>query len=111
MENYNDMLVSELDELLEGRGLSTSGLKVNKVHRLEKYDSEMQNAGDTPEVHEYVISEKPYKIRMWAGVKEVYVCTKCGSQYDNKDDAILHYLTHFPEKERNEVLNKLVKEF
>jgi hypothetical protein len=114
MNKYDDMLVSGLDVILEERGLSTSGLKTIKVKRLEKYDLEMSLTGKVPEVKNvYVKSikqEKPYNILMWSGVKEVYACTKCKFQTDDKDDAILHYLSHFPENERNSVLDRVVKD-
>jgi len=97
-----------------------------------KYKIEMPQVGVKPEVKpiekvveitkpgdEYRSWEKkavkvekhvPYHVLMWAGVKEVYSCTKCKWQEDKKDDAILHYLSHYPKEERNTILDRLVKE-
>ena len=79
---------------------------------------EMSQAGEKPEVKTYkkskvvveVKKEAPYKVLMWAGVKEVYACTKCKWQEDKKDDAILHYLSHYPKRDRNRILDNLIKE-
>jgi len=85
----------------------------------KKTKPETQKAGEKPEVKtkykpiiKYVkpVQEKPYTVRMWAGVKEVYACTKCDWQEDKKDDAVLHYLSHYPKNERSQILDRLVKE-
>jgi hypothetical protein len=106
MNNYEGMLVEELDALLEERGLKTSGYKSSKIARLEKYDEGMPRAVRMTEVKTY----KPYEILFWAGVKKVYACTKCDWQEDKKDDAIMHYLSHFEREERDTILDILVKE-
>jgi len=105
MNDYSGMLVKELDELLEERGLKTSGYKPSKIARLQKYDLETPKAVVKTEV-----KHEPYKVLMWAGVKKVYACTKCDWQEDKKDDAIMHYLSHFDKSKRNKILDELVKE-
>jgi len=77
-------------------------------------DTETPMAGaETPEVtnrREVIESLRPFTISMWSGVKPVYVCTECGRQEDDEDDAIMHFLTHFPYDERETILNDLVKD-
>ena len=91
---------------------------MRKKKVVQKTKTEMQKAGAKPEVKIYkkrkvaveVKKEAPYKVLMWAGVKEVYACTKCKWQEDKKDDAILHYLSHYPKRDRNKILDNLIKE-
>ena len=50
---------------------------------------------------------------MWKNVKEVYKCLKCDTfrNMEEKDEFILHILTHFQDDEEKEaVLNRLLKE-
>lgn len=53
---------------------------------------------------------KDYEVRMWADKIPVYCCTKCGRQMDSKDRMILHVVGHYPEDEREEKLDSLLKE-
>ena len=50
---------------------------------------------------------------MWKNVKEVYKCLKCDTfrNMEEKDEFILHILTHFQDNEEKEaVLDRLLKE-
>jgi hypothetical protein len=108
------LTVSELDDLLDELDLDASGLKADKLQRLEEYYTETPKAGaETPEVtnrREVIESLRPFTISMWSGIKPVYVCTECGRQEDDEDDAIMHFLTHFPYDERETILNDLLKD-
>jgi hypothetical protein len=121
MTDLYGMTVSELDEILDELDLDKTGLKADKVSRIEDYldsDNNIETpmvGAETPEVaieteREVVESLAPFTVRMWSGIKPVYACTLCDRQEDNKDDAILHYLDHYPEHERESILNKLVKD-
>lgn len=55
-------------------------------------------------------AEKPYAVRMWAGKIPVYVCKKCGRQMDDQDRMILHVIGHYPQDQREQLLDELVKE-
>ena len=73
--------------------------------RKEKIKEEMPQVGVKPEVKRKPIKkvvvkkvEKPFTVLMWNGIKEVYACTKCERQEDKKDDAVLHYLSHYPNR-------------
>jgi len=119
MNDYSNMLVSELDDILEKLGMDTSGLKADKISRLEKYDILLETpkvGAESPEVitddieREVVQSLKPYTVRMWCGIKPVYACTQCSRQEDSEDEALLHFLKHYPEQEREHILDNLVKD-
>jgi hypothetical protein len=117
MRDLYGLKVSELDDILDKLGLDKSGLKADKQKRLEKYYLETPMAGaETPEVvidepeREVIPSLTPYTIRMWCGIKPVYVCTLCDRQEDSEDDAILHFLSHYPEEEREYILDNIVKD-
>ena len=64
---------------------------------------ETQKAGKKPEV-------KDYEMRMWSGVRRIYVCLRCSVQKDDEDSMKLHVLEHFPEDKQEEKLDELVKE-
>jgi len=51
-----------------------------------------------------------YKDYLWKGVKTVYLCEKCSYNNESEDDMKLHVLTHYPEKDREKILNQLTKE-
>ena len=116
MKDLYGLTVSELDDILDEMNLDKSGLKADKIDRIEEYYTETPMAGaETPEVaieteREVVQSLAPFTVRMWSGIKPVYACTMCGRQEDDRDDAILHYLNHYPEHERESILNNLVKD-
>jgi hypothetical protein len=106
------LTVSELDDLLDELDLDASGLKADKLQRLEEYYTETPKAGaETPEVtnrREVIESLVPFTIRMWSGIKPVYVCTKCDRQMDDEDDALMHYIMHFPHDKRESILEQIV---
>jgi len=47
---------------------------------------------------------------LWSGVLPTFKCTICGHCDPDKDEMILHVITHVPEKDRDELLEKLTKE-
>lgn len=46
---------------------------------------------------------------LWAGVKPVLKCEVCGEFRDSEDEIILHVVSHYPEDQRNQILDQLVK--
>jgi hypothetical protein len=52
-----------------------------------------------------------WQVTSWKGVKNVLKCKNCGHCEDDKDQMILHVITHFPKSEQEEMFNKLVKEY
>jgi hypothetical protein len=46
----------------------------------------------------------------WAGTIPTFRCEKCGHCDPDKDNMIEHVLTHVPENDRDELLEKLLKE-
>jgi len=46
----------------------------------------------------------------WAGVVDVFGCNTCQTQRNDKDEIILHILTHVPASEQNALLDRLTKE-
>ena len=122
MNDYEELTVSEIDDLLDAENLPKSGLKADKVQRLidadEKFPLETPNeAGrDKPEVipstEEIAVSpvyDDFIEKRLWAGVKTVYVCRNCGRQEDREDDMILHALKHVPENLREQFMEFLLE--
>ena len=118
--DYEDMTVSEIDDILDVQGLSKDGLKQDKIDRLmdaENPEQETPEAGrDKPEVIkgkaviESLRAEKPYSVRLWAGKIPVYVCNRCKVQMDSEDQIILHVVKHYPKNQQNDVFDFLVKE-
>ena len=97
------LTVKELDEILEYMELPTTGLKADKIERLQdKIYIETLEMGEKPEVF--------YHEHLWSGVKKIYICNICGRNFDEQDRMIMHVLKHKPEDERAELLDKLVKE-
>lgn len=47
---------------------------------------------------------------MWSGVIPTFRCVECGHCEPDKDEMILHVLTHVPEMDRDMLLEKLTKE-
>jgi len=47
---------------------------------------------------------------MWSGVLPTFRCKECGHCDPDKEEIILHVLTHVPEGDREELLEKLMKE-
>ena len=69
--------------------------------------------GDAPEVTKHEVKRiELFQVRRWNGLAtmEVYVCSKCGRQIDNIDDMKLHVLGHFPENQRDKLLDALTQE-
>lgn len=115
MNDYKKMKVPELDEKLEELGLPTDGLKPDKIDRLMDAEISEQETPEAGRIEPEVIHSTPtyedyIEQRLWAGVKTVYVCRSCGRQEDDEDDMILHILSHFPEDEKESLLNILIKE-
>ena len=117
MNDYENMKVKELNKELESLGLPTDGLKQDKIDRLNKAEISEQETPEAGRIEPEVIeSERSptyddyIEKRLWAGVKTVYVCRSCGRQEDDEDDMILHILSHFPENEREKILDILVKD-
>ena len=55
--------------------------------------------------------KKPlYLPAMWSGVIPTFKCETCGHCDPDKDEMILHVITHVPERDRDELLEKLTKE-
>jgi hypothetical protein len=55
--------------------------------------------------------EKPlFKPVLWSGILPTFQCETCGHCDPDKDEMILHVLTHVPENDRNGLLEKLTKE-
>ena len=54
--------------------------------------------------------ECPFEVRMWHNIIPVYCCLKCDKQFDERDAAIVHVLTHYPEAEQPGILEKLIQE-
>jgi hypothetical protein len=52
-----------------------------------------------------------WQVTTWKGVKDVLKCKNCGHFEDDKDQMILHVITHFPKSEQEKMFNKLVKEY
>ena len=60
-------------------------------------------------VQEVAIEEKPLIVlREWGAGIIVHECAQCGRQFDSRDEAVLHVVNHYPEKERQGVLDKLI---
>ena len=115
MTDYKKLKVPELDEKLEELGLPTDGLKPDKIDRLMEAEISEQETPEAGRIEPEVIHSTPtyedyIEKRLWAGVKTVYVCRSCGRQEDDEDDMILHILSHFPENEKESLLNILIKE-
>jgi len=66
-------------------------------------DSLKETQGEKPEVN-------AYEMKHWGGTIYIAVCSFCGKQADSEDDMILHVLNHYPGKDRDKILDKLVKE-
>lgn len=102
MEDLYGLTAKELDEILGAMGLQKDGSKADKIERLQD-KIYIETQGETPEV-------KDYEMRLWAGKIYVYVCSHCGRQYDDRDKLFMHILGHYPENEREAVLDRLLKE-
>ena len=113
MTDYENMTVSELDDILDDLGMAKTGLKQDKIDRLmdaENPEQETPEAGrDKPEVDQYE-KMKSYRVRMWAGRIPVYECEFCGRQMDDKERMILHIMGHYPQEKREYVFETLVKD-
>ena len=109
-DDLYDMTVSELDDLLDELELDKAGLKAEKVERIENFLETPEVGSQEPEV---IVSKQPqeehYTNLLWAGIKTVYACAKCGRQEDSEDEMRLHVLTHYPESQHNQILDQLVK--
>lgn len=106
----DDMTVAELDDLLDELELDKTGLKADKIERIENFLETPEAGSQEPEV---IVSKQPiehYTKVLWAGIKTVYACAQCNRQEDSEDDMRLHVLTHYPESEHENILNELVKE-
>ncbi len=109
-DDLYDMTVSELDDLLDELELDKTGLKADKVERIENFLETPEAGSQEPEV---IVSKQPivyYTERLWAGIKTVYACAQCDRQEDIEDDMRLHVLKHYPESEHENILNDLVKD-
>ena len=51
-----------------------------------------------------------YTTAIWKGVKPVFQCTLCDTQLSNEDEIKLHVIEHYPEKDKNKILDELTKE-
>jgi len=73
-----------------------------------------QKVKDKPvEITSTIVKEKNkplYKDYLWKGVKIIYLCEKCPYNNESEDDMKLHVITHYPEKDREKILNQLTKE-
>ena len=111
MKRYDKKTVTELDDLLDEQDLPKTGLKADKVERLESFIETPEAGSQEPEV---IVSKQPqvehYTNVLWAGIKTVYACALCDRQEDSEDDMRLHVLKHYPESQHNQILNELVKE-
>lgn len=47
---------------------------------------------------------------MWANVLPTFQCVACGHCDPDKDEMILHVLTHVPERDREKLMVELLKE-
>jgi hypothetical protein len=47
---------------------------------------------------------------LWSGILPTFRCEKCGYCDPNRDEIILHVITHVPEGDRDVLLEKLLKE-
>ena len=57
--------------------------------------------------------EKPkplYEKRMWHGLIPVYVCLQCETSNNNLDDLKTHILGHYPDAQKEAILERLIKE-
>jgi len=119
--NLYDLTVSELDDLLDELELDKTGLKADKIERIENFLETPEVGSEEPEVivskqpiePEVIVSMQPaehYTSLLWAGIKTVYACAICGRQEDSEDDMRLHVLTHYPDSEHENILNELVKD-
>lgn len=109
-DDLYDMTVSELDDLLDELELDKTGLKAEKVERIENFLETPEVGSQEPEV---IVSKQPivyYTEWLWAGIKTVYACALCDRQEDSEDDMCLHVLKHYPESEHNQILDNLVKD-
>jgi hypothetical protein len=66
---------------------------------------------DPVESFTLVVKEKPlFNPILWSGILPTFKCETCGHCDPSKDEMILHVITHVPERDRNDLLEKLMKE-
>ena len=71
----------------------------------EEIDETQQEAEAAP-----VVAEVYFTRVMWKDVKEVFKCSKCGTDRDDLDGMIEHVLTHYPLEMQEDILEILLKE-
>ena len=62
------------------------------------------------EVQEKKVTQVPYTIETWKGVKNVVRCSICGTYRDDVDAMIEHVIMHYPRGDQEEIFDKLMKE-
>jgi hypothetical protein len=51
-----------------------------------------------------------YTEHTWKGVIKVYRCFQCNHCDEDEGDIQLHVITHYPESDKENILNKMLKE-
>jgi hypothetical protein len=61
----------------------------------------VMTASSDPRIH--------YTEKLWKGVKQIFICARCGQSLSSEDDMILHVVAYYPEGLQSDLLDELVK--
>lgn len=50
-----------------------------------------------------------FTVERWKGVQDVFKCARCGTFRDTRDAMIEHVLLHYPAREQEALLEKILK--